>query len=71
MPVILIHMVENIGQLLQQADQSYCPALEKHLELVAKTGKKNIANENDLDDLEKRAVQVKKNAGKAIAAIQD
>ncbi len=65
LPAILIRMAENIGQLLQQADETQRSTLEKHLRLAVDTGKQNIADDNDLKDLQARAEEAKKNAGRA------
>lgn len=55
MPAVLIRMADNIGQLLQQAGEEHCAALEKHLTLVLRSGRRSIGDEDDLKDLEKTA----------------
>ena len=55
MPAVLIRMAENIGQLLQLADDVQRPVLEKHLDMVVAAGKRSIEDENDLETLQKRA----------------
>ncbi len=52
LPAVLIRMAESLGQLLQQADEAHRPALQKHLKLVVDAGRRSIAAEEDLDDLE-------------------
>ena len=54
MPAVLIRMADNIGQLLQQANEAQRPALEKHLRFVVNTGSRAILDEDDRQDLEKR-----------------
>lgn len=66
MPAILIRMVENIGQLLQQAQEKHRPALEKHLELAVNTGKQHITDEYDLKDLQASADAATNNTGRAL-----
>ncbi len=66
LPAILIRLTENIGQLLQQAREDFRPALEKHLELVAGTGKDHIADKCDLNDLQASVETAKKNTGRAL-----
>ena len=55
LPAVLIRMAEGLGQLLQQADEAHRPALQKHLKLVVDAGRRSIAAEEDLDDLEASA----------------
>jgi uncharacterized membrane protein len=52
---VLIRLIESLGQLLAQAKDSQQPALRKEIELVIETGRKNIAQEEDFETLEKRA----------------
>jgi uncharacterized membrane protein len=54
-PAILIRLLESLGQLLAQANSSQAPALQKEIEIVLKTGRKNIAQKEDLETLEVRA----------------
>ncbi len=62
-PAVLIHLAENIGQLLQQAGDAHRPALEKQLQLVLAAGRRTIEDEADLKVLEARGRQSKKEAG--------
>lgn len=55
MPALLIRMAANIGQLLEQADAAQRPALQKHLTLVLRAGRRTIDDEADLRDLEQCA----------------
>ena len=55
MPAVLIRMADNIGQLLQQANEAQRPALEKHLRLVVNAGGRSIADEDDRNDLKEVA----------------
>jgi uncharacterized membrane protein len=54
-PAVLIRLIESLGQLLAQAKDSQQPVLRKEIELVIETGRKNIAQEEDFETLEKRA----------------
>jgi uncharacterized membrane protein len=54
MPAVLIRMAENIGQLLELANDMQQPALQKHLGMVLAAGRRNIVDEHDLKDLEGR-----------------
>jgi len=54
-PAVLIRMAECIGKLLQQADDRSRPPLERHLRLVVEAGRRNIAAEQDLAELQARA----------------
>jgi uncharacterized membrane protein len=54
-PAVLIRLVESLGQLLAQAKSAQEPPLRKEIELVLKTGRKNIAQEEDFETLEERA----------------
>ncbi len=65
MPAVLIHMAENIGQLLQQADKGHRPALEKHLALVVRAGRRSIDEKDDLKDMEESAQAATTDTGKA------
>jgi uncharacterized membrane protein len=65
MPAVLIRMAENIGQLLQQADAAHRPALEKHLTLVVRAGRRSIDEREDLKDMEESAKAATKDTGKA------
>jgi len=47
-------MAESIGQLLQQAEDRHRAAREKHLRLVQAEGRRSIAEQQDLGDLEAR-----------------
>lgn len=60
---VLIRMADNIGQLLEQAEDMHRPALEKHLKLVLDAGKRGIPAEEDLKDLEARAAEALTQAG--------
>lgn len=65
MPAVLIRMADNIGQLLRLANDAQRPALEKHLRLVVNAGGRDIADEDDRNDL-KAAASTARN-GKTIA----
>jgi uncharacterized membrane protein len=54
-PAVLIRLVESLGQLLAQANPAQRPALEKEIEIVVETGRRNIAQREDLATLEERA----------------
>ena len=67
MPAVLIRMAENIGQLLQQADKGHRPALERHLALVVRAGRRSIDEKDDLKDMEESAQAATEDTGKADA----
>jgi uncharacterized membrane protein len=54
-PAVLIRLVESLGQLLAQADKAQQPALKREIEIVLETGRRTIAQEQDLATLEERA----------------
>jgi uncharacterized membrane protein len=54
-PSVLIRLVESLGQLMQQADDVQRVVLEEQIEIVVQTGRRNIAQKQDLDTLERRA----------------
>jgi len=62
MPALLIRMVANIGHLLEQADAAQRAALEKHLALVLRAGRRTIEDEADLKDFEQCAAAARKPA---------
>jgi len=53
-PAVLIRLVESLGQLLAQANKTQHPALKKEIEMVLETGRRNIAQEEDLEVLKQR-----------------
>ena len=53
-PAVLIRLVESLGQLLAQANETQRPALEEQIEMVLETGRRNIAQKQDLQTLEER-----------------
>jgi uncharacterized membrane protein len=61
LPSVLIHMADNIGELLKQADKKHRPPLEKHLKLVVDAGHRCIAAKEDLAVLEARARAAEEN----------
>lgn len=65
LPAVVIRMAECIGQLLQQADDSQRPALEKHLNLVMDAGRRCMAAKEDLEVLEARAKEAQQNGKSA------
>jgi uncharacterized membrane protein len=54
-PAILIRLVESMGQLMAQADHAQRGVLEEQIEIVVETGRRNIAQKQDLAVLEQRA----------------
>jgi len=55
-PAVLIALAEAIGQLLAQArNDEQRTALERQLRLVLAAGRRSIADQDDLNDLEERA----------------
>lgn len=54
-PAVLIRLVESLGQLLAQADKAQQPVLKKEIEIVLETGRRAIAQKEDLATLEERA----------------
>ena len=61
LPAVLIRMADNIGALLEQADEVHRPALEKHLKLVVDAGHRCIAAKEDLAVLHARAKEAEQN----------
>jgi len=54
-PAVLIRLVESLGQLLTLANEDQRPVLEKQIEIVLETGRRNITQKQDLETLEGRA----------------
>lgn len=54
-PAVLIRLVESLGQLEALANEHQRPALERQIEIVLETGRRNIAQKQDLETLERRA----------------
>jgi uncharacterized membrane protein len=54
-PAILIRLVESLGQLLALANDDQRPALAAQIEMVLDTGRRDIAQTQDLETLERRA----------------
>ena len=63
-PAVLIRLVECLGQLLAQANAAQRPVLQKQVEIVLETGRRNIAQNEDLRVLEERSrLALKKSEG--------
>ncbi|MEZ5828670.1 MAG: DUF2254 family protein [Hyphomicrobiales bacterium] len=54
-PAVLIRLVESMGQLVAQGGKSQREVLEEQIEIVVETGRRNIAQKQDLAALEQRA----------------
>jgi hypothetical protein len=54
-PAVLIRLVESLGQLLAQADATQRRALQKGVEIILETGRRHIAQKEDLKVLEERS----------------
>jgi uncharacterized membrane protein len=54
-PAVLIRLAECLGQLAARANAAQRPVLEKQVELVLETGRRNIAEKEDLRVLEGRS----------------
>jgi uncharacterized membrane protein len=54
-PAVLIRLVESLGQLLAQANETQRPVLEEQIEMVLDTGRRDIPQKQDLQTLEERA----------------
>lgn len=52
---MLIRLIECLGQLLAQANAAQRPVLQKQIEIVVETGRRNIAEQEDLRVLEERS----------------
>jgi len=52
---VLIRLVESMGQLMPRADEAQRAVLEKQIGIVLDTGRRNIAQKQDLETLEERA----------------
>lgn len=55
-PAVLIRLVESLGQLLAQAEAAQKSVLQKQIEIVLDVGRRSIAQKEDLDALENRAI---------------
>lgn len=56
-PAILIRLVESLGQLLALANKDQRAALKEQVEIVLETGRRDIAQKQDLEALERRAAE--------------
>lgn len=54
-PAILIRLVESLGQLLARADEEQRAVLTEQIEIVLETGRRDIAQKQDLQALEQCA----------------
>lgn len=54
-PAILIRLVESLGQLLALAEKDQRAVLKEQIEIVLETGRRDIAQKQDLDALEEGA----------------
>ena len=54
-PAVLIRLIECLDQLLAQANAAQRPVLQKQIEIVVETGRRNIAEKEDLRVLEERS----------------
>ncbi|MGB6924197.1 MAG: DUF2254 family protein [Methyloceanibacter sp.] len=54
-PSVLIHLARSLSQLIAQADESQKPVLVETLRIVVETGRRDIAQKEDLVALEERA----------------
>jgi uncharacterized membrane protein len=52
---VLIRLVESLGQLMPRADKAQRAVLKEQIEIVLDTGRRNIAQKQDLETLEERA----------------
>jgi uncharacterized membrane protein len=59
-PAVLIHLIDNLGQLLRQAEEPHREALEKHIRLVLEAGRRTTGDPEDLQVLESRALAARK-----------
>jgi uncharacterized membrane protein len=55
-PAVLIRLVENLGQLLAQAEAAQNSVLQKQIEIVLDIGRRSIPQKDDLEALENRAI---------------
>ena len=53
---MLIRLVENLGQLLAQAEAAQKSVLQKQIEIVLDVGRRSLPQKDDLGALEKRAI---------------
>lgn len=51
-PAVLIRLVESLGQLLAQANATQRRVLQKEVEIILETGRRHIAQKEDLKVLE-------------------
>jgi len=54
-PAVLIRLVESLGQLLAQANETQRTVLKEQIEIVLETGRRTIEQKQDLETLEERA----------------
>jgi len=54
-PAVLIRLVEGLGQLLAQANATQRRVLQKEIEIILETGRRHIAQKEDLKVLEERS----------------
>ncbi len=52
---MLVRLIESLGQLRAQADKAQQSVFKKEIEIVLKTARKAIDQEEDLASLEERA----------------
>ena len=68
-PAVLIRLVESLGQLLAQANAAQRQVLQKEIEIVLETGRRHIAQEEDLKVLEERSRLALAKADKSIGGM--
>lgn len=54
-PAVLIRLVESLGQLLAQANATQRRVLQKEIEIILETGRRHIAQKEDLKVLEEQS----------------
>jgi hypothetical protein len=65
---VLIRLIECLGQLLAQTNVAQRPVLLKQIHIVVETGRRNIAQKEDLRVLEERSrLAVEQAEGVALA----
>jgi len=60
-PAVLIRLVESLGQLLSQANETQRTVLKEQIGIVLETGRRTIEQKQDLETLEERAKLALKN----------
>ena len=67
-PAVLIRLVESLGQLLAQTNETQRAVLKEQIEIVLETGRRTIEQSQDLETLEEREACPEEGAGEKAKA---